>query len=92
MTKTGNLKNVRLDEAYKVVYNRKSVESIEDKYYKDLYGKFVLTDNNNDGRYDLIRIESYEYAVVDTIDLINGRLGVSGGKDILIKTRRYIIR
>lgn len=76
-------KDKKLDEAYKVMCNDVRVGALSDDYYKDLNGSFTLVDNNNDGKYDVVFVESYEYAIIDNIDLAKSQIGLMGTNALL---------
>jgi len=62
-----------LDSTYTVVFNRMASRTLNiDSLIKASQTGFVeLTDNNFDGKYDVVTITSYEYAWVSAVDLIN---------------------
>ncbi len=52
-------KTIRLPEQYYVVYNNQAVRVYDLQNLKPVYGTVKLIDNNNDGKYEVIIIESY---------------------------------
>ena len=64
-------KNYTLDDVYKIIYNTKAVSNENsltqaqlNNILKPSNGKVVLIDNNEDGKYDVCKITSYETIVV----------------------------
>ncbi len=76
-------KDEKLDGSYKVMCNNVRVGALADDYYKDLNGSFTLVDNNDDGKYDVVFVESYEYAIIDNIDLVKSQIGLIGTNALL---------
>lgn len=65
LKRDGNYKNAKIDENYITIFNNKYYEyDITDLKNELTDGSVVLVDNNGDGRYDVVRINSYEVFVV----------------------------
>ncbi len=63
--RNGNSKNAKIDEDYVTIFNNKYYEyDIADLKDELTDGSVVLVDSNGDGRYDVVRINSYEVFVV----------------------------
>ncbi len=76
----GKSKRLRLDSNVCVTVNGRTVSGIS----KDLFegdGNAVFTDNNNDGRIDLIKIEKLSYVTVGAIDRENGYIGDANSEE-----------
>lgn len=72
----------KLDTSYKVIYNGVRVAAIDDAY-KDLNGSITIVDNNDDGMYDVVFVDCYEYAIVDNVDLVKNQIGLIGSNAVL---------
>ena len=72
----------KLDSSYKVIYNGVRVAAIDDAY-KTLNGSITIVDNNDDGKYDVVFVDCYEYAIVDNVDLVKNQIGLIGSNAVL---------
>ncbi len=72
-----------LDASYKVMCNDVRVGALEEEYYKDLNGSITIVDNNDDGKFDVVFVESYEYAIIDNVDLTKSQIGLIGSNALL---------
>ena len=71
----------RLDVSYNLIYNgRACLEVTEEKMIPDS-GSVTLVDNNQDGSYDVVLVQSYEFMKVTAVDQINQI--IYGTSDIL---------
>lgn len=57
-----------LDSSYIVVYNGRRVSEITDEMTEDANGTITLLDNDSDGAYEVIKIETNVYGIIDTVD------------------------
>ncbi len=57
----GKTKDYKLDLGYSLIYNGKYEPVINNGLLNPDSGKMTLTDNDNDGKYEVIKIESFEY-------------------------------
>lgn len=62
-------KKYRLDEAFAYIYNGKAVIPEDtSELFNDKSGRVVLTDNDNDGKYDVVSVKAYRYMYVERVD------------------------
>jgi len=54
-----------------VIYNGIANSSVSDEEFVPQAGEIAFIDNNNDRKYDVVKITSYEYAVIKNVDSEN---------------------
>lgn len=76
---------VSLPNSVDIIYNGKAITKADFQLinFKPDAGKVVLIDNNGDGQYEVLSIESYENYVVDSVDISDNYIYPKYGKDIL---------
>lgn len=67
----GREKKYKLAQDSYIVFNGASADSISESDMCPKYGKVTLIDNNNDGKYEAVLIESFDIYVVKSIDKDN---------------------
>jgi len=74
-TENGKEKTVKVTASPRVIYNGKFIEEYNENDF--LNGNLELTDNNNDGKYDIIKVTAYQTVIVESVDT----------QDMIIKNR-----
>lgn len=92
-----SVKKARLADGCYVIYNGLAV-GVEDAgdFSQDMFnvknGKITLLDNNDDGRYEVVYIDSYEYYLVETVDSYSETVYCKDGTVLNLKdSYEYII-
>lgn len=74
---------VRLDSAYKVIYNGRRVSKLQGYMFNDIGAEIRLLDNNNDSSYDIVFIDGYKYGYVSGVSIVDQKVGIKlPGKSI----------
>lgn len=68
--------NVKLNDAYKVIYNGRRAEKFEDYMIDDMGVNIRLLDCEADGTYDILFIDRYIYGYVTGVDWITNQIGI----------------
>lgn len=70
----GKLKTLKLSSVINIIYNNKLFESTNPADWTAEDGRYILTDTDDDGIIDLIKIYEYEYMVVKTVQTAKERI------------------
>lgn len=82
-----SLKTANLSAALKVIYNQKSYSRYTKEDFLNKNGSLTLIDNDNDGTYDVAKIDAYEVMVVKSVDskgVISGKFTYDGALKKLV--------
>jgi len=71
----GRQKTVKVASSPRVIYNGKFIEEYDENDF--LNGNLELIDNDNDGKYDIIKVTAYQTVIVESVDK----------RDMIIKNR-----
>ena len=66
------LKDEDLETAYGIIYNGRRVVKLEDYMLDDVGATIRILDNNYDGIYDYVFVDSYKYGVITGVDYVEG--------------------
>ena len=62
----GRQKTVKVASSPRVIYNGKFIEEYDENDF--LNGNLELIDNDNDGKYDIIKVTAYQTVIVESVD------------------------
>ncbi len=68
-------KKVKIKKSFSAIYNGGLSDGFKTKYIEDNFSPARLVDNDNDGKYDIIFINKYEYKTVNNVDYVNENIG-----------------
>lgn len=66
------LRDENLETAYGIIYNGRRVVKLEDYMLDDVGATIRILDNNYDGIYDYVFIDSYKYGIITGVDYVEG--------------------
>lgn len=69
-------KSIKMDEAYKVVYNGRRISAWNDSMAENDFAKFRFIDNNRDGSYEILFVDTYSYGTLSGVDYKNLKVGI----------------
>lgn len=76
------LKRCKLDRSVAVLYNGVAYNAYTEEDFKTASGSLTLIDNNNDGKYEVVKIEADQFMMVDAINKITKEI-IQNGKVVL---------
>lgn len=77
---TGDEQWIDLDGSYITIYNGRRVPKIEDGMLHDASETIRFLDNNQDGAYEIVFIDQYQYGIVSTVDFVGKTIGLQDNK------------
>ncbi len=66
------LRDEDLETAYSIIYNGRRVVKLEDYMLDDVGATIRILDNNYDGIYDYVFVDSYKYGIITGVDYVEG--------------------
>lgn len=76
------LRRYKIDKSAAVLYNGVAYNSYTAEDFKQASGNLILIDNNNDGRYEVVKIEADRFMMVDALNKITKEI-IQNGKSVL---------
>lgn len=75
---TSRKKTVSLSDMYITIYNGRRIENTTNEIFDKSSGEIRLLDNSNNGKYDIVFVDSFEYMQIESVDIDNESIGAKG--------------
>lgn len=76
-------RQANMESAYKVIYNGRKISKWDDKMTSEGATVLRLLDNDDDGKYEILFVDTYSYGTLQSIDYKNKTLGIKLEKSVL---------